>query len=191
MGALEPFAWPDEAIVQLKALFDKGESDAGMARALSEIFNTHVTRSSVIGKRHRLGLTVDHGVVKARKANGHRSCAMASGSKRAKYQRQPAHRDDTRIDKSEWNKPAEPRPPRTLPAVVHNITMKAEQGIPVRDFSLDIPGFECVGVALVDLGTNDCRRPLDAGNFCGNPRQDFDKWFPYCGHHASLARKKA
>ena len=52
-----PFAWTPEAEKLLRKLFEDGKSASQSAASLMERFGGKVTRNSVIGKRHRLGMT--------------------------------------------------------------------------------------------------------------------------------------
>ena len=182
-----PFDWSEAAILRLKELFEAGESDAGIARKLSNEFEARLSRSSVIGKRHRLDMVVSEVVVVKRKSNGHDSRAMPSGVNRAPYpKRGPHHEKATKIDKSVWTKPE--RAPQ-LPRVTHSISAQVQAGVPVSRFKLDIPGLECKGVALDDLRSDQCRWPLDAGGSCGRAKSVNPPHQSYCPHHAALSRK--
>lgn len=157
-------------------MFEQGKSDKEMALALGAEFPElgRISRSSVIGKRHRLDLLMDPVATKHKQRMAARE-----------YNRSAPARRTQPIKKSE------PRLPRTLPAVVHNITMKAQEGKPVRDFSLDIDfkdGLVCEPVSLMDLEPHMCRWPLDRGGFCGRPKRE-GEWFPYCSHHVALGRR--
>lgn len=62
---------------------------------------------------------------------------------------------------------------------------------PVNDIPIDIPNFLCVGVALLDLKKHHCRWPLDDGKFCGLRRWEHNPYCDtqYCAPHHRLGHK--
>ena len=196
------FDWNVEAIARLHVLFNEGKSDRQMAAILGVEFRHlgELSRSSIIGKRHRLHLQVDALVVHERQREGAKAFRVGGYRPGAGRKKGVAmtHLKGKRVPRSGRRSSdvvetaagtMETKLPRSYPQVVHNITAKAQQGVAVRDFSLDIPNFECQPVALLDLEPHHCRWPMDQGGFCGRPKLK-DEWFPYCAHHCRLGQKR-
>ncbi len=162
----------------LETLFHKGTSDTQIAAILTAEFLYNVSRSSVIGRRHRSELTDDV------RATGPMSASAPFSPKKreaAKKARPGPERGSTYVSAAMVEKRAE---------LVEAGEMRRR-----RDFSLDRctegTDFSCDPVAGVTaLLPGDCRWPMDAGGFCANPAVKYDgqeELSPYCRYHYVVA----
>ena len=87
--ASKNFDWPKEAIADLRRLHAAGDSAAQISREINRVYAADVTRNSVIGKLHRLGIVRSDEARKAAvKAGGNmqtgKAPAFRNGFKRPK-----------------------------------------------------------------------------------------------------------
>lgn len=162
------FKWHDESIEMLKDMWvTKGASDTQIAVALGREFPTRgeISRSSVIGKRHRLKLGVEH--QPARK--------VSTGGRPRPGVLKPPSPDRPDLKHRVSRKQAEQRREEALR----------------RDFRLDVVELKCEAVGLLGLTVATCRWPMDDGVlYCGNRTINYrgkNEASPYCHHHYALA----
>jgi GcrA cell cycle regulator len=143
--------WTDENVATLREWWGKGKSAAEIVKLLPGL-----SRSAVIGKAHRLGLTNPHGP---------RMCRPATGRK--PYQPRP---------------PREPRPPKVVALKPKSKT--PVRPLVDEDASHRKPWLECVTSISGRLG--ECKAIVgdpDAWPIvgCGAPAHG-----PFCAHHAAI-----
>ena len=156
--------WTKERIERLKELWREGLSASEIAAELGE----GVSRNSVLGKAHRLGL-----------AQGERKVASSPRPRKPPHSPDPA--------------PAAEPPPQSKPdpAPMMSDRPPAEAAeLPRRDEAI-VP--QSHGVTIMELREGVCRWPLGdpttpAFRYCGARAVE---GLPYCSHHAQLAYQPA
>lgn len=157
------FDWTDERVELLIKLWADGFSASQIAAELG------TTRSSVIGKVHRLGLS-----------GRHRSTA-------------PRKESDVRIRRKQHRAKAPPPATTTITRMISNgrgyVMHESKQAAEAIDLpNEDIPIQQ--RRTLLELTNETCRWPIgDGANlfFCGAPDADLESHRPYCRAHHLLA----
>jgi GcrA cell cycle regulator len=155
----EKISWSEERIALLTELWAEGLSTSKIAVSLGD-----VSRNSVIGKVHRLGLP-------GRKTTSRSSKARSSGRKRRIASPRP-------VQGASALEPVKASAPKPMPRLV--IVSEMEKVVEIA-----------AGVKLLDLDEHMCRWPEGdpkAGDFhfCG--RRSVES-LSYCARHARLAFK--
>ena len=154
--------WTEERVEQLKALWAEGYSATRIAGLMRG-----VTRSAVLGKVHRLGLSDRKTKVSLRGvANGDDAVVSQSQSK---PRRRP--RLYFGVPRPELKLIVNPEPPARMDAAIWEAA-PGEKPVP-----------------LLDVGEDMCRWPLgdpktDGFGFCGCPKVP---GYSFCAHHKQLA----
>lgn len=168
MSSLGFFRWTKESTDRLVSLWcQEGASASVIARVISDEFNYPVTRNSVIGKAHRLGLEHPSTGLRIRKSRGSNI---------------PVVKKSLTTQSSDNSKELSPRPSRTPEKRLSPVVA------PEPDVD-DAPPSLADRIQLVDLRETSCRFPIgdprsEHFRFCGAP-SPIDK--PYCNHHARIA----
>lgn len=158
------FRWTEEAVDRLAALWADGRSASEIAR----IFGAGVTRNSVIGKVHRLGLSGNHRIMDAR--------AASEAKRQVRLKRLRAARREAKKKEQRETKARMPRRKRVQDKVK----------LLRREWADEPQG----GTSFLDLRPNQCHWPLDERDevtwkFCGEKvERDGAR---YCAHHACRA----
>lgn len=167
--------WPDPHVDLLRKLWGEGLSASQISFGLFKAFpDAGYSRSAVIGKVHRLGLTGTglYGRHAASPLGDRRTYNVAPkplkapAVARAKEQR-PEHHEEAQLRLSGRDRPQRPKPPR----------------------SFTIKGDADAGTApLLTLGPHMCKWPIgdpqkDGFSFCGRRRGEG----PYCAEHHKRA----
>lgn len=153
-------AWTDEMIAELKVLWDKGMTTGEIGKKLN------VTKNSVVGKVHRLGLDGRPSPIKRK--NEEVEKPVAEPVKKIEHQKQPA-----------------------TPKIEHKLeAVKIEpiKATPKKELTPQKEG----NVSLVELGNHSCRWPIgdpkDEGfHFCGKKTKAGQT---YCEEHSAVAYVK-
>jgi len=167
--------WTKERIERLKELWTEGLSASEIAAELGE----GVSRNSVLGKAHRLGL-----------AQGERKGASMPRSR--KPVRPPAPPPVVELPPPDKPVPAEPPPqnnPHPAPMMSDRPPAEAAE-LPRREEAV-VPQSE--GVTIMELRESTCRWPLGDPTtpefrYCGGRAIS---GLPYCAHHSQLAYQPA
>lgn len=145
-------AWTSERVARLRKLYKEGNSAAQIARAFGD-----VSRSAVIGKLFRLGLTCHSGAKRK---------VLAAPHKRAQGKAKPS-RPSGRVARRD-NGHAKPRP------VLRDVKLAPDAVVPGPH------------IALMEAGRNQCRWPVSGSGVallvCGASANG-----PYCAQHAKRA----
>lgn len=156
--------WNDDVRVErMKQHWKDGISASASASKLSSEFGIEISRSAVIGKRHRMGLT--SGRVPMRQYSARKKIA-------------PTH-----------SVPARPAPTLRQSALASVLERAPREPMPVADNPADYPD----RVKLQDLSSSSCRWPIgdpqheDFG-FCGKNKV---AGLPYCERHCRRAYQPA
>ncbi len=159
---LSGLGWSAERETVLRKLWDEGISVTLIAGAM------HISRNSVIGKAHRLGLSARENPVKKRSAGAPR--ISLEEQKRRNAERQSLRRA---AEKERAGKPAPvPRPPTSF----------AISPRPPRQVVPDDPR---VGTFVLEevQANNSCRMPIGERphlRFCGKERKEGSPYCPKC-----------
>lgn len=162
----DPNVWTDPHVDDLKRLWADGLSASQIQKELNNSYNAGYTRSAVIGKVHRLGLS---GRVKVKKLTSDVPGPRRSpGRRRLAFVPSPTseqHRQN--IEKAK----------------------AFEDATPVVD--AEIP--QTQRVHLIELRDGHCRWPVGDPRspdffYCGGKRIE---GFPYCAHHSRVAYQPA
>jgi GcrA cell cycle regulator len=146
--------WTDEAVEELKKMWDKGMTTGQIAKVLN------VTKNSIIGKVHRLCLTARPSPIKKS------SNSEKKDTKQTKAEKVEKTEKNEKIEKTEKatkTKAATPKAEKTK----ETITKTKEEVAKV-----ETPAVEELNIPLVKLDNHTCRWPL------GDPR---DEDFCFCG----------
>lgn len=157
--------WDAEGVIDfLKERYNDGASAADIAAKINAKWGCEITRSSVLGKLHRMGLVRSPTSVRAAMRAGARLQAKRDRAAQALPKREPTVRQST------------------LAAVMERVPLDP---IPAAENPADFPD----RVTLQKLTDKSCRWPIgdpqheDFG-FCG---KDKVTGLPYCEHHARRA----
>lgn len=155
--------WTDEAVEELKRMWDRGMTTGQIAKALN------VTKNSIIGKVHRLCLT-----------------ARPSPIKKA-----PETKNEKKAAKIEKNIKTE-KNEKTVKTVKEEQKISAENRLAERVPSKESTAIEETNIPLVKLDNHTCRWPLgdprdDDFCFCGKRVKTGQT---YCEEHAAVAYVK-
>lgn len=158
--------WTDEAVEELKRMWDRGMTTGQIAKALG------VTKNSIIGKVHRLCLT-----------------ARPSPIKKAKPVAEKNTQQTVVSEKDEKTKKTTKTPKKTITAE----TVKNEDTVVLEDKKEITSCNEETNIPLIKLDNHTCRWPLgdpkdDDFCFCGKKIKTGQT---YCEEHAAIAYVKA
>ncbi len=155
--------WTDEAVEELKKMWDKGMTTGQIAKALN------VTKNSIIGKVHRLCLTARPSPIK-------KSATSKNISKTIKSDVNSSQETNEKSSKK-------------LSKNVSDIPLKDEEK---STLAKDISSIEETNIPLIKLDNHTCRWPLgdprdDDFCFCGKRVKTGQT---YCEEHAAVAYVK-
>lgn len=158
--------WTDEAVEELKRMWDRGMTTGQIAKALG------VTKNSIIGKVHRLCLTARPSPIKKAKPASEKNtgkAVVAEKNKKAKKVTKESKKTTKTDNKN--NEEA--------------VVIETKQSSPVLPEETNIP--------LIKLDNHTCRWPLgdpkdDDFCFCGKKIKTGQT---YCDEHAAIAYVKA
>ena len=143
--------WTDEAVEELKKMWDKGMTTGQIAKVLN------VTKNSIIGKVHRLCLTARPSPIKKSSNSEKKDTKPAKTEKIEKTEKAEKNEKTTKI------KTATPKAEK-----VKETTINKKEEIT----KVETPAVEELNIPLVKLDNHTCRWPL------GDPR---DEDFCFCG----------
>ncbi len=155
--------WTDEAVEELKKMWDKGMTTGQIAKVLN------VTKNSIIGKVHRLCLTARPSPIK--KASSEKNETKATKAAKSSSTKN----NDAKNRKQEFTEPK-----------------VAENNIEEKDLLHKDTVVEETNIPLVKLDNHTCRWPLgdprdDDFCFCGKRVKTGQT---YCEEHAAIAYVK-
>lgn len=159
--------WTDEAVEELKRMWDRGMTTGQIAKALN------VTKNSIIGKVHRLCLTARPSPIKKTDGSGSEKKPAKSPAKPVKES--AAGKKEAAVNKKKPAVAAEVKTPTPRPAALAASSAAEETNIP-----------------LVKLDNHTCRWPLGDPRdedfcFCGKKIKTGQT---YCEEHAAIAYVK-
>lgn len=159
--------WTDEAVEELKRMWDRGMTTGQIAKALG------VTKNSIIGKVHRLCLTARPSPIKKASVSSDKPTEKVEKTKKVTKSPKKAEKTE-KIEKAE--------------------NTKSESSAIVVEVKKDSPASaEETNIPLVKLDNHTCRWPLgdpkdDDFCFCGRKIKTGQT---YCEEHAAIAYVKA
>lgn len=163
-------AWTDEMIAELKKLWQEGVTTGEIGKRLN------VSKNSIVGKVHRLGLSGRPSPIKRKDADANATPAPKAEKKLAAPKPQ----------KNKVEKNNEPKPVK-----VEVVKETEVEFIPIPPVE-KVPSKAGQNVSLTDLDNHTCRWPIgdpkdDNFHFCGNKVRIGQT---YCDEHAAIAYVK-
>lgn len=180
------FAWTDEAVAEMARLWRDGWSCSQIARELARKFGGNPSRSAIIGKLHRNGLSRrDQPKVPAPGAVRLR----ATPTPRVKSEAQPVDRGPLKVGKNG----VRPKPSRQ--AIANSAVLGPGHTATIKPPTPYVERPEPAGkVRPTELRSHHCRWPIgdpnsDTFRHCGDQKQDGSSYCPRHHKRAYIAPK--